>query len=357
MDAYFQPMHEAHGSNGGKRTEISTLGEFGLIRHLTEKFPILNKQTIKTVGDDAAVIRPTEGAVTVATTDMLVEGIHFDLMYVPLKHLGYKSVVVNLSDIFAMNAWPTHILVSIAVSNRFSVEALDELYEGIRAACDYYAVDLVGGDTNSSNSGLVISVTALGEAEESKVVYRSGAKANDMICVSGDLGSAYLGLQLLEREKQLFLENPKIQPDLEGEKYIVGRFLKPEARKDVIEMFDELKLKPTAMIDVSDGLASDMMHICHESAVGCRLYEEKIPISEEAIKRAMTFNLDAFTCALNGGEDYELLFTIDPADLKKFENNPHFTVIGHITKPAEGQKLVTKSGQTFDLKAQGWVHF
>lgn len=350
-------MPVTNGSNGGKRTEISTLGEFGLIRHLTEKFPIVNSQTVKGVGDDAAVIRPTAGTMTVVTTDMLIEGIHFDLMYVPLKHLGYKSVVVNLSDIFAMNAWPTHILVSIAVSNRFSVEALDELYEGIRAACDYYVVDLVGGDTASSNSGLVISVTAFGEVEESKVVYRSGARLNDLICVSGDLGSAYLGLQLLEREKQLFLDNPKIQPDLENEKYIVGRFLKPEARKDVIDMFDELKLKPTAMIDVSDGLASDLMHIAHESAMGCQLYEEKIPISEEAIKRAMTFNLDAVTCALNGGEDYELLFTIDPNDQKKLDNNPHFTVIGHITKPIDGQKLITKSGQSFDLKAQGWVHF
>jgi thiamine-monophosphate kinase len=350
-------MSETKVGNAGSRTEISTLGEFGLIRHLTEKFPVINPQTIKGVGDDAAVIQPTKGMVSVVTTDMLVEGIHFDLMYVPLKHLGYKSVIANLSDVFAMNAWPTQILVSIAVSNRFSVEALDELYDGIRAACENYDVDLVGGDTSSSTSGLVISVTAIGEAEEARIVYRSGAKPGDLICVSGDLGSAYLGMQLLEREKHVFLQNPNVQPDLEGEKYIVGRFLKPEARKDVIDMFEELKLHPTAMIDVSDGLASDIMHICQESAVGCQLYEEKIPVSEEAIKRAMTFNLDAITCALNGGEDYELLFTINPGDKSKLENNPHFTVIGHITKPADGRKLMTKSGQLFDLKAQGWVHF
>lgn len=343
--------------NGNKRTEISSLGEFGLVRHLTAQFPVVNRQTIKGIGDDAAVIKPTEGRISVVSTDMLIEGIHFDLMYVPLKHLGYKSVVVNLSDIFAMNAWPTQVFVSLAISNRFSVEALEEFYDGIRVACETYGVDLAGGDTNSSKSGLVISVTAVGEAREEDIVYRSGAQVGDLIVVSGDLGSAYLGMQLLEREKQVFLENPGIQPDLEGEKYIVGRFLKPEARSDVIDMFDELKLKPNAMIDISDGLASDIMHICHESAVGCQLYEEKIPIAEEAIKRAMSFNLDAVTCALNGGEDYELLFTIHPDDEKNLANNPHFTVIGNITKPADGMKLVTKSAQSFDLKAQGWEHF
>ena len=351
------PENVPAGQAEAKRTEIGTLEEFGLIRHLTSKFPIINKQTLKGVGDDAAVIKPTQGTVTVVTTDMLIEGIHFDLAYVPLKHLGYKSVVVNLSDIFAMNAWPTQVFVSLGISNRFSVEALDEIYDGIRAACERYRVDLAGGDTNSSDKGLIISVTAVGEGEEEKIVYRSGAKIGDLICVSGDLGSAYLGLQMLEREKHVYLENPNIQPDLEGEKYIVGRFLKPEAREDIIDMFDELKLKPTAMIDISDGLASDMMHICHESAVGCVIYEDRIPISEEAIKRAMTFNMDAVTCALNGGEDYELLFTIHPDDEKKMVNNPHMTIIGRITKPADGRKLMTKSGQSFDLKAQGWVHF
>lgn len=350
-------MPETNGSEEAKRTEIAELGEFSLIRHLTESFPIINKQTIKGVGDDAAIIKPTEGMLSVVTTDMLIEGIHFDLMYQPLKHLGYKSVVVNLSDIFAMNAWPTQVLLSIAISNRFSVQALEELYAGVQAACTQYGVDLAGGDTNSSTSGLVISVTAFGEAEEKNIVYRNGAQKGDLICVSGDLGSAYLGLQLLEREKQVFLDNPQIQPDLEEEKYIVGRFLKPEARKDVIDMFTELKIRPTSMIDVSDGLASDIMHICHESSVGCQIYEEKIPISEEAIQRAMTFNIDASTCALNGGEDYELLFTINPEDEKKLTNNPHFTTVGHITKPADGKKLITKSGQSFELKAQGWEHF
>jgi len=249
------------------------------------------------------------------------------------------------------------VLLSIAISNRFSVQALEELYGGVQAACEPYGVDLVGGDTNSSASGLVISVTAFGEAEEENIVYRNGARKDDLICVSGDLGSAYLGLQLLEREKQVFLDDPQIQPDLEEEKYIVGRFLKPEARRDVIDMLEELKIKPTSMIDISDGLASDVMHICQESSVGCQIYEEKIPISEEAVKRALTFNLDATTCALNGGEDYELLFTINPEEEKKLTNNPHFTIVGHITRPADGKKLITKSGQSFELKAQGWEHF
>lgn len=339
------------------RTNIGELGEFGLIDHLTKNIEIKNRNTIKGVGDDAAVIKGEAGKVMVVTTDLLVEGIHFDLMYHPLRHLGYKSVVVNLSDVYAMNATPNQITVSLAISNRFSVEALEELYEGILAACEKYGVDLIGGDTTSSQKGLVISVTAIGEADEAAVTYRSTGKAGDLLCVSGDLGAAYLGLQILEREKRLFLDNPELQPDLEGEKYVVGRQLMPEARRDIIEILEELKVKPTAMIDISDGLSSDLMHICKNSATGCKIYEEKIPIAQDTFDRAVKFNIAPVTAALNGGEDYELLFTVDPDDYDKIKNNPSISVIGHLTKPVEGFKILTKSGQMLDLTAQGWDSF
>ena len=338
------------------RTEISQFGEFGLIEHLTKDFGLKHPTTLKGIGDDAAVIG-TDDPVMVVSTDLLVEGIHFDLMYFPLKHLGYKSVVVNLSDIYAMNATPKQITVSIAISNRFSVEALDELYAGIRAACDYYNVDLVGGDTTSSNKGLIISVTAIGEGEKDKLVYRSGAKPGDLICITGDVGAAYLGLQIMEREKQLYLSNPGIQPDLEEQKYLVGRQLKPEARKDMIEIFAKAKLVPTAMIDVSDGVSSDLMHICKQSGVGAIIEETGIPINEEAKLMALKFNLDPITCGLNGGEDYELLFTIDPKDLEKTKILPDIFIMGEITEKSEGVKFHTNGGKIVDMEAQGWVHF
>ena len=338
------------------RTEISQFGEFGLIEHLTKDFGLKHPTTLKGIGDDAAVIG-TDDPVMVVSTDLLVEGIHFDLMYFPLKHLGYKSVVVNLSDIYAMNATPKQITVSIAISNRFSVEALDELYAGIRAACDYYNVDLVGGDTTSSNKGLIISVTAIGEGEKDKLVYRSGAKPGDLICITGDVGAAYLGLQIMEREKQLYLSNPGIQPDLEEQKYLVGRQLKPEARKDMIEIFAKAKLVPTAMIDVSDGVSSDLMHICKQSGVGAIIEETGIPIHEEAKLMALKFNLDPITCGLNGGEDYELLFTIDPKDLEKTKILPDIFIMGEITEKSEGVKFHTNGGKIVDMEAQGWVHF
>lgn len=338
------------------RTDVNTLGEFGLIDHLTRDFPLRQPSTIKGVGDDAAVI-DNGGLCTVVSTDMLVEGIHFDLAYVPLKHLGYKSVVVNLSDIYAMNAFPRQITVSIAISNRFSVEALDEFYAGIRAACDVYGVDLVGGDTTSSPKGMTISITAIGQCEKERLVYRSGARPGDLICITGDLGAAYLGLQLLEREKQIWQENPGVQPDLEGQKYAVGRQLKPEARKDAIEAFRKIGLKPTSMIDISDGLASEVFHICKQSGVGALIEESGIPIHQEAQLLALKFKLDPATCALNGGEDYELLFTIDPADADKVKYLPDIYIAGEILEAKDGIKLNTKGGNLHDLKAQGWVHF
>ncbi|MBV6440510.1 MAG: thiamine-phosphate kinase [Haliscomenobacteraceae bacterium CHB4] len=339
-----------------QRTDVNTLGEFGLIEHLTKDFPIRQPSTIKGVGDDAAVI-DNGGLCTVVSTDMLVEGIHFDLAYVPLKHLGYKSVVVNLSDIYAMNAFPRQITVSIAISNRYSVEALDELYAGIRAACDAYGVDLVGGDTSSSPRGMIISITAIGQCEKEKLVYRSGARPGDLICITGDLGGAYLGLQLLEREKRIWQENPDVQPDLESQKYAVGRQLKPEARKDMIETFRKDGLKPTAMIDISDGLASDLFHICKQSKVGALVEESGVPIHQEAQLLALKFKLDPITCALNGGEDYELLFTIDPTDVDKVKYLPDIYIAGEILEAKDGIKLNTKGGNLHDLKAQGWVHF
>lgn len=337
-----------------QRTEISELGEFGLIRHLTRNIELLNESSRVGVGDDAAVVAFEPGMQVVVTTDLLTEGIHFDLMYVPLRHLGYKSVIVNLSDVYAMNAVPRQITVSIAISNRFSLEAVSELYEGIYIACKKYGVDLIGGDTTSSIKGLTISVTAIGEIAPEKIVKRSGAMENDLLCVTGDLGAAYVGLQLLEREKRVYLEHPGTKPDLEQQTYIVGRQLKPEARKDIIELFADLELQPTSMIDISDGLSSEILHLCESSAVGCLLYEEKIPIAEETYNMALKFNLDPTTCALNGGEDYELLFTIRQADYEKIKNNPDISVIGHMTAAAKGAHLITKGNNKHPLTAQGW---
>ncbi len=338
------------------RTELSELGEFGLIKHLTENIVLKNESSVKGVGDDAAVIDHNSKQIVV-TTDLLLEGIHFDLAYVPLQHLGYKAVVVNLSDVYAMNAIPKQITVSIGTSNRFSVEAVEELYKGIYIACEKYNVDLVGGDTSTSVSGLVISVTAIGEAEKENIVYRSGAKDSDLICVTGDLGGAYMGLQLLEREKQIFKENPKIQPDLAGNDYILERQLKPEARKDIPTLLKALNVLPTSMIDVSDGLASELLHICTQSDVGCTIYEDKIPIDPTTYTKAREFNLDPTVCAMSGGEDYELLFTIDLKDYDKVKANPDITVIGHITSKSAGYNLVTKSGTQHPISAQGWDAF
>jgi len=338
------------------RTEISSLGEFGLIDHLTRNFEIQNASTIVSVGDDAAVI-DHYGKQTVITTDLLIEGIHFDLMYTPLKHLGYKSVIVNLSDIYAMNAVPTHITTSIGVSNRLSVEALDEFYEGVYAACEKYDVDLIGGDTSASQIGFIVSVTAIGEVSPDNFVKRSTAGKGDLICVSGDLGGAFLGLTLLEREKKIWIENPQVQPDLEGEKYIVGRILKPEARKDIIEFFDKNKITPTAMMDISDGLSSDILHICKQSNLGCKIYEEKLPVAEESRLAAFKFGLDPTVCALNGGEDYELIFTIKQGDYDKLVLNEEITVVGYMTDIEEGTKFLTKGGNTFEITAQGWNAF
>jgi len=335
------------------KTEISSLGEFGLIDHLTKNFELHNASTIVGVGDDAAVIDHF-GKQTVISTDLLIEGIHFDLMYMPLKHLGYKSVIVNLSDIYAMNAIPTQLTVSIGISNRFSVEALNEFYEGIYAACEKYDVDLAGGDTTSSLKGFIISVTAIGEVVPNKFVKRSTANKGDLICVSGDLGGAFLGLTLLEREKKIYLESPQIQPDLEGEDYIVGRLLKPEARKDIIEFFEENNIVPTAMMDISDGLSSDVLHICTQSNLGCRLYEEKLPIAEETRNAAFKFKLDPTVCALNGGEDYELLFTVKQEDYDKLALNENISVVGYITDIEEGRKFFTTGGNSFEITAQGW---
>ncbi|MDF1673568.1 MAG: thiamine-phosphate kinase [Vicingaceae bacterium] len=334
-------------------SELEELGEFGLIKHLTENIKLQNKSSIKGVGDDAAVIQ-YDNKQTVVTTDLLVEGIHFDLLYTPLKHLGYKAVTVNLSDVYAMNAQPKQITVSLAVSNRISIEALEDLYEGMLLACNIYGVDLVGGDTTSSTSGLIISVTALGEADEKELVYRDGAKENDLICVSGDLGGAFMGLQLLEREKQIYSENPTVQPDFSGFDYVLERQLKPEPRKDVIDMFKEIDVKPTAMIDVSDGLSSDLIHICQQSNVGCTIYEDKIPLDHTTVSVAEEMKLDPTVCALNGGEDYELLFTISLEDYEKIKEQQRVSVIGHITSDKEAYQIVTKGEQINTLTAQGW---
>jgi thiamine-monophosphate kinase len=339
-----------------ERTEISSLGEFGLIDHLTKNNETVNAGTILSVGDDAAVI-DSFGKQTVVSTDMLVEGVHFDLMYTPLKHLGYKSVVVNLSDICAMNATPTHITMSIAISNRFSVEALDEFYDGVYAACEKYNVDLIGGDTTTSLKGLVISVTAIGEVTPDKFATRKGAQKGDLVCVSGDLGSAFLGLQLLDRERRIFLEHPGVQPDLGDRAYIVGRLLKPEARIDIVEWLKEKEITPTSMIDVSDGLSSEIMHICKQSSLGAVIHEDKLPIHQEAREMAYEFKLDPTTCALSGGEDYELLFTIRQEDYEKLVLNEQISVIGYTTEKEEGMHLITKQGNKHALVAQGWNPF
>ncbi len=338
-----------------ERTEISSLGEFGLIDHLTRNIELQNASSLVGVGDDAAVIDQF-GKQTVITTDLLVEGVHFDLMYTPLKHLGYKSVIVNLSDVYAMNATPTQVVISIAISNRFSVEALDEFYEGVYAACERYGVDLVGGDTTSSQKGFVISVTAIGEVAPDKYALRSTASKGDLICVSGDLGAAYVGLLFLEREKKIYLESPAVQPDLEGESYVIGRLLKPEARKDIVEFLAEKQIQPTSMIDVSDGLSSDLLHICKQSNLGCVIYEEKLPISEEMRKAAFKFELDPTACALSGGEDYELLFTIPQSEHEKLVLNEEISVVGYMTDPTEGSHIITKGGSKHAITAQGWNH-
>ncbi|WP_295127219.1 thiamine-phosphate kinase [uncultured Chitinophaga sp.] len=339
-----------------ERTEIESLGEFGLIDHLTRNIEIHNASTVLGVGDDAAVIDHF-GKQTVISTDVLVENIHFDLMYTPLKHLGYKSVVVNLSDICAMNAVPTHITVSIAFSNRFSLEALDEFYEGVYAACERYKVDLIGGDTSSSQKGFFISVTAVGEVAPDKFVKRSTAQKGDLICVSGDLGGAYLGLTILEREKQIFLENPKVQPDLENQTYIIGRQLKPEARLDIIQYLAEKEVVPTAMMDVSDGLSSEILHICKQSQLGAVLYEEKLPIHSDAKMMGMQFGLDPTACALSGGEDYELLFTIKQEDYDKLTLSEEISVIGYMQEMEKGVNIITRGGNQHPITAQGWNAF
>jgi len=339
--------------NKNNRTDLSSIGEFGFIEQISKNVTLKNPTSLKGIGDDAAII-DNGNKMTVVSTDMLVEGVHFDLTFHPLKHLGYKAVMVNLSDIYAMNATPNQVTVSIAMSNRFSLEAVEELYAGIMLACDIHNVDLVGGDTTSSTSGLILSVTAMGTANKEDIVYRNTAGVNDLICVSGDLGGAYVGLQLLEREKKIFLENPKIQPDLEGNDYIIERQLKPEARKDIVAKLKELNVKPTSMIDISDGLSSDLLHICKQSDVGGAIYEEKLPIDVETFNAATEFHLDPLVCALNGGEDYELLFTIKQDDYEKIKSLKEIVVIGHITEKNAGISLVDKSGGMIPLKAQGW---
>ena len=337
-------------------TPISELGEFGLIKHLTENFPIKNSSTERSIGDDAAIINP-EGKKVVVTTDVLAEGVHFNLGYVPLKHLGYKAVVVNLSDIAAMNAVPTQILVSVAVSNRFPVEALEEIYSGIALACDRYKVDLIGGDTTSSNAGLVLSITAIGLADEDKTTKRNGAKPNDLLVVTGDLGGAYMGLQILEREHSVYLANPNMQPEMEGYDYILERQLKPEARTDIRKKLEELDILPSSMIDVSDGLASEILHLSDQSGVGFHLYEEKVPMDSVTISTADELNLNPAMAALNGGEDYELLFTISPNDFDKIRNHPDFTIIGHATENKDNFLIARGSNQLIPLTAQGWDAF
>ena len=341
--------------NKKKYREISELGEFGLINHITKDINFKHSNTLKGVGDDAAVI-DYGNTCAVVTTDLLVEGIHFNLIYAPLKHLGYKAVVVNLSDVYAMNATPKQITVSIAISKKFAVEHIEEIYEGIKLACENYNVDLIGGDTSSSLTGLAISITAIGEAQKEDIVYRNTAKKNDVLCVTGNLGSAYMGLQLLEREKELFNSDPGFKPNLEGYDYILQRQLKPEARKEAVELFKEIGIRPTSMIDVSDGLSSEILHICDKSNVGCKIFQDKIPIDENTAKMANEFNMEPLTAALNGGEDYELLFTINVTDLEKVQNNPLIHPIGHIADKDHGAVLITSAGESIQLQAQGWIH-
>lgn len=339
-----------------KRLEIKQLGEFGLIDRIRRKFTVNHPNSVYGIGDDAAVIDAGKDFL-LAATDMLVEGIHFDLTYTPIHHLGYKAVAVNVSDIAAMNGKAEQITVSIALSNRFSVEAVDALYQGIKAACENYKVDLVGGDTTSSTSGLIISITALGRVPKEKVAYRHGAREHDILCVTGDLGGAFMGLQVLEREKEVFLSNPEMQPGLEKYDYIVGRQLKPEARTEIIYDLEEFGVVPTSMIDISDGLASELLHLSNESNIGVRIYEEKIPIDQLTYETAVEFKLDPITCALNGGEDYELLFTINKADQEKLKNHPDVHMIGYIHSRTDQNVMVTKQGNVVPLRAQGWDHF
>ncbi len=336
-------------------TTIAQLGEFGLINHLTKNVKVTQANTVKGIGDDAAVLLKSIDTMQVVTTDLLIEGVHFDIMYTPLKHLGYKAVVVNLSDVCAMNAIPRQITVSIAVSSKYTLEAIEELYEGIISACNNYKVDLIGGDTTSSKSGLVISITAIGETGAQKVAYRNTAKKGDLICVSGDLGAAYVGLQILEREKQVYIENPNIQPDMEGFDYLIERQLKPEARVDIIAQLNEKDIQPTSMIDISDGLASELIHICKSSNIGCNIYEEKIPIDSLTYQTAYDLNIIPSVCALNGGEDYELLFTIAQADYDKIKDLKEISVIGHCTEG--GMYVLDKDGKANEIKAQGFKHF
>jgi thiamine-monophosphate kinase len=338
-------------------TDIETVGEFGLIKQLTEGIKTYHDDTIKGVGDDAAVIDRGDGKVSVVSTDMLIEGVHFDLIYTPLKHLGYKAIMVNLSDIYAMNATPKHVTVSVAVSSRYTLEALEELYEGINLAAEYYKIDVIGGDTSSSLAGMCISITVLGEAKKEDIVYRSGAKEGDLLVVTGDLGGAFMGLQLLEMEKKIYKEHPGVQPDLDGNDYILERQLKPEARKDILEILTKLEVMPTSMIDISDGLASEILHLCDASKVGCHLYEEKIPIDPTTMQKAIDFNLDPVVVTLSGGEDYELLFTVDQGDFDKIKGNPNLTVIGHMVDESAGAQMITKGGQQITLRAQGWDAF
>jgi thiamine-monophosphate kinase len=338
------------------RTEISSLGEFGLIEHLTKNIELQNASSIVGVGDDGAVIDHF-GKQTVISSDMLVEGVHFDLMYTPLKHLGYKTVAVNLSDIYAMNAIPTQIILNIAISNRFSLESLDEFYQGVYAACENYGVDLVGGDTSTSQKGFIISATAIGEVAPDKYVKRSTAKKGDLVCVSGTLGAAYVGLLFLEREKKIFMESPGVQPDLENESYVIGRLLKPEARKDMVEFFEKKEIIPSAMMDISDGLSSELLHFCKQSNLGCVIYEEKLPIAEDMKTAAYKFQIDPTACALSGGEDYELLFTIDQNNYDKIAENGDISVIGYMTEPEQMALIITKGGSKYPITAQGWNAF
>lgn len=339
-----------------EKGDIGNLGEFGLIKHLTKSIEITQETTSKGIGDDAAVL-DFSGMKTLISTDLLLEGVHFDLRYTPLRHLGYKAVQVNLSDIYAMNGMASQITLSLGISSKFTLEAIEELYSGVLLACKKYNVDLVGGDTSSSHQGLIISVTSIGYAKEEDIVYRNTAQQGDLLCVSGDLGGAYVGLQLLEREKRIFLENPNIQPDLEGKDYILERQLKPESRRDIVNLLKDLGIKPTSMIDVSDGLASEILHLCTESKVGCKLYEEKIPIDPMTYDTAREFGLDPTVCALSGGEDYELLFTVSQKDYEKIKNSMDISIIGHITEESAGKYMISKSGIVHELKAQGWNAF
>ena len=341
--------------SSAERTEIASLGEFGLIDHLTQNIEMQNASSVLGVGDDGAVIDHF-GKQTVISTDLLIEGVHFDLTYTPLRHLGYKSVIANISDIYAMNAIPTQITLSIGISNRFSVEALDEFYEGVYAACEKYGVDLIGGDTATSQKGFIISVTAIGEVAPDKFVKRSTAQKGDLLCVSGDLGAAYVGLLFLEREKKIYLESPGVQPDLEGESYVIGKLLKPEARKDIVEFFAASEIIPTSMMDVSDGLSSEILHICKQSNLGCVLYEEKIPVADEMKKAAFKFEIDPTACALSGGEDYELLFTIPQSEYDKLVLNEQISVIGYMTEAEAGSNIITKGGSKYPITSQGWNH-